>query len=118
MTCKCNKMLYLNSGLSISIKNGEIDIDYEYGEFTEKIEFKYCPECGKQLDNRKEIPKTMNYLKNMFKAMKVRKCSEVTGVKGMDCKNCPLSGEDKRKFYCNRIWDILQEINNEYKLDK
>lgn len=121
MTCKCDKIFHFNSGLLITIKNGELEAeydDYRCGKFTEQIKFKYCPECGEQLDNRKEVPETMVYLKEVFKLFSKLKCSELTGIKGIDCPDCPLSGKNKRQFYCNKISDIMQEINKEYKLNK
>ena len=121
MTCKCDKIFNFNSGLSITIKNGKLEAKHNgcrHEKFTEQIKFKYCPECGEQLDNRKELPETMVYLKEVFKLFSKSKCLELTGIEGIDCPDCPLSGKNKKQFYCNRISEILRKINEEYKLNK
>lgn len=112
---------YLESGLSIEIRNGNLEFDYtrcRCGSFEDKMEINFCPICGEKLDRRKEVPKELEIYKNLYKFMNGN-CENMKGkTPGKGCIGCFYGGTDGKRFYCNEIIDILRDLNKEYKLDE
>lgn len=123
--CLCEKeYITLDSGLSLEIRNGNLEFDYRNcacGAFEDKIKIKYCPLCGNKIDLRKEVPQHLEMFKELYKSFKGN-CEKMSGLKagekGIDCKECIFGGKDGNKYYCNRIIDMLADMNKKYKLDK
>lgn len=98
----------------------------EYGiikdEEDEEMDLNYFPiESWEEYieDNRKDVPKQMKYLKDIWNMIFDKTGHSKAPCEDIEnCNNCPLMEENTGNCYDYYIADILKNINKNWKLDK